>query len=239
MKNTLLGLLDFDDENNIDTDTRKPKNFTTKNDLLALSVHLYRNNKENAGARFIEFEDADTGLQLSDDDISLANEVADHFGKQIMMTVLAERPLSRFQEAVNSFLNSNRRSFTGETKGLIYRLPEFYQYDTDLANIISEHYSSFDHVLVDRQLGTDMTLKPIKSLRKNLKSTDAIHYWFIEVDNNTPVMLQLRYDNPIRHIWDHMFATKPAIDISGRFHGVRHPSGLQYATSQKWKMENL
>lgn len=243
MKNTLFGLLDLGvleyDSNNIDTDTRKPKDFTTKNDLLALSVYLYRNNKENNSGRFIEFQDADTQIQLSEDDIRMANEVADHFGKQIMMTALAERPLSRFQESVNAFLNSDRRSFTSETKGLIYRLPEFYEYDIGLANIISEHYSNFDHILVDRRLGTDMTLKPIKSLRKNLKSTDAIHYWFIEVDNNTPVMLQLRHDNQIRHIWDHMFATKPTIEISGRFHGVRHPSGLQYATSQKWKMENL
>jgi hypothetical protein len=217
----------------------KVKDTITKNDVLALSARLYKEHNHNNAVRFMSFEDADSTYELTKEDVTLADAIADHFGKQIMMTTLREQPLSKFQTAVSSFLDSGRHSYNDETKGMIYRLPEFYEYDNDLAAIIDTNFSGFKKVLIDQSLGNLMTLKPIKALRKNLRSKDVVRYWFSEVDNNTPVMLELRHDNPLKYIWDHLFSTRATMEMSGQFQGVRHPSGFQYATSQKWKMEDL
>ena len=222
-----------------DQATRK-KDTVVNEELLAISAALCRQFKKDNSLRFIEFDRALETITVTDEDREMANLITVHFDKQFMMTLLDERPLSKFQEALNKFLFSDRRSYTDETKGMIYRLPEFYEYDNDLANIVKENYSDFRKNIADKFLGNEMELKPIRSLNKNLRSGNKKQYWFKEVDNNTPVMLQFKSDNSLLYLWDHMFNTRESIVIGeAKLIGRKHPSGLQYASSEKWQMKDI
>lgn len=217
----------------------KPKQQTINEDLLAISACLYRQFK-NTGSRFTEFNEALDLITVTDSDRAEAELIADHFDKQIVMTLLNGRELSKFQDSLNKFLTSDRRSYTSETKGMIYRLPEFYEYDNDLTNLVNEHYSKFRMEIAGKTLGNEMVLKPIMSLTKNLRSGNKKHYWLKEVDNNIPVMLQFKTDNPLLYMWEHMFNTRSTITIgNAAFVGKNHPRGLQYATSDKWEMKDI
>ena len=220
--------------------TKQPEKVVkTNNDVLALSVCLYRLYKNDNGARFISFADADSSVEITLEDVAVADAISDHFNKQIMVTSLREGKLSGFQEALAKFLATDRRSFSENNKGMIYRLPEFYEYDNDLASLVDSNYADFNTNLLNQPFRSEMNLVPVKSLRKNLRTKDVIQYWFMEVDKNTPVMLELKQDNPIAYIWDHLFTTRKTLLMDGRFKGDRHPSGLQYLTSHKWKIKDL
>lgn len=216
------------------------KDSVVNEDLLAISASLYRQFKGNNASRFIEFGQALETITITDEDRETANLITVHFDKQFMMTLLDERPLSKFQEALNKFLFSDRRSYNEETKGMIYRLPEFYEYDNDLDNMVRENYADFNKNIIGKSLGDEMELKPIRSLSKNLRSGNKKQYWFKEVDNNIPVMLQFKSDNSLLYLWDHMFNTRKSVVIGeANLSGRKHPSGLQYASSEKWKMKDI
>ena len=219
--------------NYVDVDARV---IPTKVDVLALSCALYR--KHNAdGMRFSADFDS-CGVEIVEDqDREMADTVAQHFGSQITMSALTGE-ITRWQSAVDTFLRGDRLSYTRRTQGMIHRLPEFYDFDVKFQSMVDTEFSERLNVK-DFWTQGDLTLRPVNCMVKILSSKKMRQYWFKDTTSGIPVKVEIRTDNQLGYLWDHMFATRETIKIGGRFKGSRHPSGFEYVTSDKWFMRDI
>lgn len=205
-------------------------------DVLALSVALRRKFPENDPYRFIDFFSAPNVVDVTEEDQNLANLIRDHFKKQILVSLLRDSVMTNFQQALHDFLEANPLEYTDDIQGMIFRLPEMYEHDIAMSDMIHEH---FQHSNGDRITGDEIIVVPIKSLKKKLRSKNVVQYWFKMLDKNLPFMLELQHDNPLLNMWDRLFTTRQSMLISGVFIDKQHPAGLEYTTSQKWQIKDL
>jgi hypothetical protein len=168
---------------------------------------------------------------VSQEDIELANTIRDYYSKKIMVWKLKNISLTNFREDLNSFIHSDGKTFKETMLPLVYRLPEFYEYDVEFEKM------SFDYNKeVKRNDSIHVTnrkhLTFIKSLSVNTKRLKKIEYWFSDSHNNL-VQMNVETNNPLNSLLEKVVATG-SIELEGRY-GTRNRDGNEFLKVEKYK----
>lgn len=188
-----------------DRDIRNPKEqFEIDEDLLVLSTTWKRLRDEFAnGGKYIPVSkllDKELRQHITDVDRQLALEIRDYYSKKIMIWKLKNVHLSKFREDMNQFVHSSGKTISNEICPLVYRLPEFYEYDVALEQLLKQHekrVSSQSRVAFDIK----QTLTLQKTFIVGKKYVKRKEYWFSNENNNLAV-LALNKDNPLIPLLD-------------------------------------
>ena len=209
-----LGNLEFDFNDNV----TKYEVYEISQDLLALSVcwARYRKVKDDNKVRptITKLLDSDLFRLVSEDDITHANVIRDYYSKKIMVLKLKNVGFSSFREDLNTFVHSNGKTFKESMLPLAYRLPEFYDYDTEFEKISFEYNKEIKRINDPNEV-TVKQLKFVKKLSVNTKHNKRKEYWFSDNYNNL-VNVNIETSNPLLSLLD-MIVDKSDVKIKGNF----------------------
>lgn len=200
-------------EYQVGSHVKKYQVFEIEHDLLALSVTWYRLRKEhmNGGAYtpVSKLLDAELIKHLSGQDIAHAQLIRDYYSKKIMVLKLKGVPLSRYKQDLNSFIHSEGKIFKEDMCPLVYRLPEFYDYDTQ----VDQLYETYNRQTKPNP-STSKRLNLVKTLVVGKKYSKRKEYWFVD-DYENLHRLSFSHDNPLLPLLD-MCASKE-LNIAGKW----------------------
>ena len=179
-------------------------------DILALSVawKRLRDIKNEGGSLNVSVTtllDDNLFRKIEEPDRIRANEIRDYFSKKIMLWTLKSVKLSAYRQDLNKFIHGDGKKITEDLLPLIYRLPEFYEYDIQFdqfkreVNLEITNFSNID------SLKKITTLTPVTSFYKTNKRVKHFEYWLKDSNDNAH-LITIEPKNPLKHIWDTMFA---------------------------------
>lgn len=215
------------------------KMITVNEDLLAVSAYLYRKYRDNSELRFT------TSLQgvasqhlIEGQDRQRAEDIAVYFSKQIVLARLKDT-VSEFQNAVARFINSDRSTIKSTDVGLIYRLPEYYEYALTMLEYHNGHFADHEYCEFPLQYSTRL-LMPQMSIDHNSRHIKSTQYWFKDRETGNPAMITVTAKNQLQHVWDKVFnaGRTDGLNISGMFETRKHYGGFSYMTCyNRWELE--
>jgi hypothetical protein len=216
-----------------------PKKTYSNEDLLAVSAYLYRRYRDNPEIRFnTNLQSESVGRDIQGQDRQRAEEIAEYFSKQIVLARLKDT-VSDFQQAVASFLSGDRKTIKTADIGLIYRLPEYYEYALSMLEYHADHFADHEYCEIPVQYATRL-LMPHMSIEHNTRHLKSIQYWFKDRETGNPAMITVTAKNQLQHVWDKVFnaGRTEGINISGMFDTRKHYSGFSYMTCyNRWELE--
>jgi hypothetical protein len=205
-------------------------------DILALSVawkRLRDTKTESIQVGITTLLDDNLFRKIEEPDRIRANEIRDYFSKKIMLWALKSIKLSSYRQDLNKFIHGDNKKVTEELLPLIYRLPEFYEYDIQFdqfkreVNLEINNFSNIDSV---KKI---ITLTPIKSFYKTNKRVKHFEYWLKDSNDNAH-LITIEPKNPLKHIWDKMFVNGQ-LRIEGTCYPKKYDE-LQYYQLLNWSV---
>lgn len=198
---------------NYEPHVKKYQVFEIDNDLLALSVAWFRLRKEHSnGGSYTPVSkllDSELIKHLSGEDIAQAQVIRDYYSKKIMVMKLKGTQMSRYKQDLSTFIHSDGKIFKEDMCPLVYRLPEFYEYDTQVDELYSTHNRE---IKTTAEPTKKLTL--VKSLTVGRKYNKRKEYWYSDEHNNLH-RLSFSHDNPLLTLLD-LYSTNE-LTISGRW----------------------
>lgn len=199
-------------------DVKKYEVYEISVDLLALSVCWARYRKQRGNGvpqpHITKLLDSELFRLVTEEDVAQADVIRDYYSKKIMVWKLKNIALTRFREDLNTFVHSDGKTFKETMLPLVFRLPEFYEYDVEFEKMSFEYNKE-----VKQQETTHATerkhLKFVKQLHVNNKRTKRKEYWFSDLYNNL-VTFSVETHNPLSTLLD-MTLRNNDIDVVGRY----------------------
>lgn len=180
-------------------------------DLLTLSV-CWKRLRENGGLlRITKLTDDELFKHTQVEDRSKAGLIRDYYSKKIMMLKIKSQQLTPFRQDLNEFIHGDGKKVKDTMLPMVYRLPEFYDYDVAFDNFASD----FNRTVVgyDKAPTQKLTLSFIKKLTINTNRRKRTEYWFNDANNNL-VLMTLEINNPLMSLLDNI-VTSQNIDLIG------------------------
>ena len=209
----------------------------TTEDVLALSVawKRLRDNKDKSShyIGITSLLDDNLFRRVEESDRVRANEIRDYFSKKIMLWSLKGIKLTKYRQDLSTFIHGNDKKITEELLPIIFRLPEFYEYDIKFDTFKREvtlEITNFTQIDVHKKI---TTLTPITNFYKSHKRTKQYEYWLKDSNDNAH-MISIEPKNPLKHIWDKMFANSQ-LQIEGSYYPKQYDD-LQYYHLLNWKL---
>lgn len=171
-------------------------------DLLALSIAWHRIRQlpnytpiESLISKIL-FE------SVTEDDRKLSEEIKKYYSQKIMVLKLKNKNLSKFREDLSFFLHQSNNLHKKEIFPLVYRLPEFYEYD--------KSFDEFKHIYnrelnVDKDvlINTKISINFIKCFTVGKGANKRKEYWFSDNKNNL-VNMTIFNNNPLISLLDNV-----------------------------------
>jgi hypothetical protein len=232
--NNTITLSDF--EFSFNTDVKKYEVYEITQDLLALSVcwARYRKTRDNLIQPTItKLLDSELFKLVTEEDIAQANVIRDHYSKKIMVWKLKNITLTPFREDLNTFVHSNGKTFKETMLPLVYRLPEFYEYDVEFEKMSFEYNKEVKlHATSSMSAGDRKHLTFINSLAVNTKRLKKIEYWFSDSHNNL-VQMNIEASNPLNSLLKRVITTGP-VELEGRYSTITR-DGNEFLKVEKYQ----
>jgi len=173
--------------------------------------------------------------EVSPEDRNKAEIIRDFYSKKIMMLKLKGTKLTHFREDLNKFIHGDGTKVTEDFFQLVYRLPDFYDYDTGFEDIYRK--SECELKIETPPTTENFILKPTGKLHKKTKANKTTEYWF-KTDYNALAMVAVDPKNELLSIWDRLFETKSIMKIKGKSF-VRHIDENEYLSIKKWELTEI
>jgi hypothetical protein len=178
---------------------KKPAVF--KDDPVAMACAVHRSWKQVSTAQFMDLEAA--WVQAEDRD--RAAEIRRYYGFKFTEMALRGHQPSEFRLKLAEVLDGRRQLAESEI-GMLYRLPYFYDEDTDTdwiyANTASdqtlEYYRGLDYQT------QRLTLTPLRQVLRSQRSGDSVRYWF-STQHGHPAVISVAKSNPLNAMMDSLF----------------------------------
>jgi hypothetical protein len=212
--NSALSGLRLNENAQISPNVKQYEVFEITEDLLALSTcwQRIRNDKTYTGARPTKITDEILFDKVNFEDKQKAEKVRDYYSKKFTLWALNGIRLSKFREDLKKFVHSDGKMFKEDMKPLVYRLPEFYDYDTEFDEMINNHNMTSTQTF--RSMSTTKNLTFIKQLTKTKKRSVPIvtkEFWFTD-DSQNLNCIPLNKDNPLLSLMEKQVKTPFSID---------------------------
>ena len=205
-------------------------------DILALSVawkRLRDTKSEAIQTGITTLLDDNLFRKIEESDRVRANEIRDYFSKKIMLWSLKSVKLSSFRQDLNKFIHGDAKKITEEMLPLIYRLPEFYEYDIQFDQFKREVNSEIHNFTKLDSHKKITTLTPVKSFYKTNKRVKHFEYWLKDSNDNAH-LITIEPKNPLKHIWDKIF-TNGQLRIEATCYPKKYDE-LQYYQLLNWNL---
>ena len=205
-------------------------------DILALSVawkRLRDTKNESIQVGITTLLDDNLFRKIEEPDRIRANEIRDYFSKKIMLWTLKSVKLSAYRQDLNKFIHGDSKKVTEELLPLIYRLPEFYEYDIQFDQFKREVNLEITNFINIDSVKKITTLTPVTSFYKTNKRVKHFEYWLKDSNANAH-LITIEPKNPLKHIWDKIF-TNGQIRIEGTCYPKKYDE-LQYYQLLNWSV---
>lgn len=201
-------------EEQVNTNMKSYQVFEINEDLLALSVAWHRIRKSSIDYVPIESLTANILFEkVNDDDRNLAKDIKKYYSQKIMVLKLKNNKLSKFRDDLNNFVHQNTNVYKKEVFPLVYRLPEFYNYDIAFDKFKTTYNTKIkndNHEMVS----VCKTLKFVGQFIVGKGSSKRIEFWFVDEHNNL-VNFNVMKDNPLMSLLDNTI--KSEFKLHARF----------------------
>ena len=222
---------------------KKYEVFETSEDILALSVTWHRlrplishgiSNIMNPSNRPTKLTDEVLFKEMIPEDREKANVIRDYYSKKLMMFTLKGQQLTSYRKDLNTFIHGDCKVVKEEMMPLVYRLPEFYEYDVGLDEMFLELDTRFEGSQIS--LSTIKTLTPVKKFTVKRKSRRFVEYW-LKDEENKPYKIEIDSNNELMHLWDYFYD-------KGKFHDITLDTVIKFSNRDsishykliKWKL---
>ena len=204
-------------------------------DLLALSVAWFRLRKNRTLTPYPMIEsltDENLFKSLTEEDRLTANTIRDYYSKKIMVMALKEIKLTKFREDLSKFIHSDGKLFVDDMLPLVFRLPEFYEYDTAFADMMRD----LTPVVVDRTriLTNARTLRPLRKFDVKRKLHYKHEYWFKD-EQDRAVLIMLEHINSCKSLFEREFKKESTVMRITGF--ATSQDDHSYFKVNKWEVE--
>jgi hypothetical protein len=164
---------------------RKSNVFESTEDLLALSTAWYRlrQSRITNPTLYIDVSslmDKQLLALVTDEDRKHADNIRDYYSKKIMIWKLKDHNFTRFRNDLNEFIHTDGKKFREEMCPLVFRLPEFYEYDIAREKLAS----NYNTTLKKKTLSGKQTLSLVKTFEVKRKISKKKEYWFVNEYND-------------------------------------------------------
>ena len=217
---------------------KKYEIYEFQDDILAISCAWKRQRDSNLGDfTYGKLTEKKLFDSVINSDRELASNIRDYYSKKIMMLTLKGQSLTSFRKDLNSFVHGDTNRATDELLPLIYKLPEFYEYDNKIEEIKLSLEDRLTAAKLEKLHGkqTIFELAPITKVKKHNKKINVMEYWFSR-GTNTAVLIQLEPKNPLLHLWDEIFDSKKVLQISG-LPFVKNMDDFEYLSIKNFKLQ--
>ena len=222
---------------------KKYEVFETTEDILALSVTWHRlrplishgiSNIVNPSNRPTKLTDAVLFKEMIQEDRDKANVIRDYYSKKLMMFTLKGQPLTNYRKDLNIFIHGDCKIVKEEMMPLVYRLPEFHEYDVELDEMFLELDTRFEGSEI--AFSTIRTFYPVKKFTVKRKSRKFVEYW-LKDEENKPYKIEIDSNNELMHLWDYFYD-------KGKFHEITLDTVIRFSNRDsishykliKWKL---
>ena len=190
---------------------KKYEVFETTEDILALSVTWHRlrplishgiSNIMNPSDRPTKLTDEILFKEMIPEDRDKANVIRDYYSKKLMMINLRGQRISNYRKDLSTFIHGDNKIVKEEMMPLIYRLPEFYDYDIST----DEMFRNLDTRFEDSKIAssTIKTVSPVDKFVVKRKSGKYNEYWLRD-EQNRPCRIEIDSSNQLMHLWEYFF----------------------------------
>jgi len=203
-------------------------------DMLAISV-AWKRLRDSNEATVSSLLDESLFDAVTPEDLTLAESIRIYYQqKLIKLRLLGNKELSKFRADLSIYINGPGTTFNESDLPMIYRLPEFYEYDISLDHI---KQGVKMHMPIKSVFGTNnnftKTLIPIKYLTRSVKKVKIHEYW-LKDEQDFLHLIAIGHDNALQHIWDKEFS-KEILSIQA-FFSLANQDDFQYFKPLKWKL---
>jgi len=207
----MLSINNWGDTISINSNVKKYEVFETTEDILALSVTWHRlrplishgiSNIMNPSNRPTKLTDEILFKEMTQEDREKANVIRDYYSKKIMMFTLKGQKLSNYRKDLNTFIHGDCKVVKEEMMPLVYRLPEFYEYDVGVDEMFRDLDTRFEELkIASPKL---LTLYPVKKFTVKRKHRKFVEYWLKDKENK-PYKIEINSNNELIHLWDYFY----------------------------------
>jgi hypothetical protein len=218
--NSALSGLWLNENAQISNNVKKYEVFEITEDLLALSTcwQRIRNDNYYAGTRPSKITDEILFEKVNFIDKQKAEKIRDYYSKKFTLWALNGIHLTKFREDLKKFVHSDGKMFKEDIKPLVYRLPEFYDYDTEFDEMMNNH--NMTSTQTSRSMSTTKNLTFIKQLTKTKKRGTSIvtkEFWFSDDSKNLNCIL-VNKDNPLLSLMEKQVKTPFTVNATSVKH---------------------
>jgi hypothetical protein len=218
-----------------DNHVKKYQMYEIEEDLLALSTTWQRLRQErinnpslymNAITRLL---DKQLFEKVTDIDRERAATVRDYYSKKIMVWRLKNENFTKYRQDMNEFIHGDGNKFKEEMCPLVYRLPEFYDYDSQMDLVTREHNTKV--VQNTQHLQDRKTLKLVKTFNVGKKYSKRKEYWFSD-EHNDLVNMSIEQNNVLIPLLD-SYVEHPF--VLNAIYSKKHRDDKEYLVANKFK----
>lgn len=237
--NNLSGSVTWDSNSN--GNVKKYEVFETSEDILALSVTWHRlrlpGNHIINTTRPTTLTDNILFTEINHEDRNRADIIRDYYSKKLIVMTLRGQRISKFRKDLNTFIHGDCKIVKEEMMPLIFRLPEFYDYDIQLQEMFSDLNKQFEDTedqAYGAAYGGKKILKPMKKFVVKLRTNKFSEYW-LKDDDNKAYKIEIPIENKLNHLWEHFFEQE-SIPLQGYFRYMER-DGINYFHLKNWEID--
>ncbi len=137
--------------------------------------------------------------EITEYDLNKAKEIREYYSKKLMVLTLRGKKLTKFRQDLQSYIaNGYTNAYPEKYCGLIYRLPEFYEYDQQLDELRVES----NNTPQDSFIGVK-SLTLVKKMQRDILKGKFVDYWFHDADKRV-YKFTSRKENELLPFFDSM-----------------------------------
>jgi hypothetical protein len=237
----LSGSVTWDSNSSTNGNVKKYEVFETSEDILALSVTWHRlrllGNRIINTIRPTTLTDNILFTEINQEDRNRADIIRDYYSKKLIVMTLRGQRISKFRKDLNTFIHGDCKIVKEEMMPLIFRLPEFYDYDIQLQEMFSDLNKQFEDTedqAYGAAYGGKKILKPMKKFVVKLRTNKFSEYW-LKDDDNKAYKIEIPIENKLNHLWEHFFEQE-SIPLQGHFRYMER-DGINYFHLKNWEID--
>jgi hypothetical protein len=221
---------------------KKYEVYDSTEDVLALSVTWnrlrsllsYKINLLAPDSRPTKLTDSILFREMIQEDRDKANVIRDYYSKKLMVITLREQRMSKFRKDLSIFVHSDSKIVKEEMMPLIYRLPEFYEYDMGFDDMVRGLNKQFEHQPKLTIGGDSITLTPLRKFVVKLRTNKFTEYWLKDSENKA-YKIEIPIENKLNHLWEHFFE-QDSIPLTGYLKHIER-DGIDYFHLKNWEID--
>jgi hypothetical protein len=208
---------------------KKYQMYDVGEDSLTLSV-TWNRLRSNGISRTQRLLDGTLFDVIINEDRETAAKIRDFYSKKLMMLRLkSDKPMTNYREDLNKFIHSDGCTLREDMIGVVYRLPDFYKFDTQLEEITSSVNKKIRRASGD----TTSTFTPLKRIERKTRSTNLVQYWMKDQNTGNGAVVSVQSNNPLEGVWNKIFKETDNLQL---YYTPKYRSldGFEYIELSKW-----